>query len=71
MNLTKPCPFTSLVFWFCQATITFLVVSCCCRCGYLPNDLLQKIQKTLTNTHITKQKGTNKSVCNTKKHPHF
>ena len=33
------------------------------------NDVIQKIEKTLNNTHTTTQKLTNNSFCNTKKHP--
>ena len=33
------------------------------------NDVIQKIEKTLNNTHTTTQKLTNNSVRNTKKHP--
>ena len=33
------------------------------------NDVIQKIEKTLNNTHTTTQKRTNNSFCNTKKHP--
>ena len=32
------------------------------------NDVIQKIEKTLNNTHTTTQKLTNNSVRNTKKH---
>ena len=33
------------------------------------NDVIQKIEKTLNNTHTTTQKLTNNSFRNTKKHP--
>ena len=33
------------------------------------NDVIQKIEKTLNNTHTTTQKRTNNSFRNTKKHP--
>ena len=33
------------------------------------NDVIQKIEKTLNNTHTTTQKPTNNSFRNTKKHP--
>ena len=33
------------------------------------NDVIQKIEKTLNNTHATTQKLTNNSFRNTKKHP--
>ena len=33
------------------------------------NDVIQKIEKTLNNTHTTAQKLTNNSFRNTKKHP--
>ena len=33
------------------------------------NDVMQKIEKTLNNTHTTTQKLTNNSFRNTKKHP--
>ena len=33
------------------------------------NDVIQKIEKTLNNTHTTTQKRTNNSLRNTKKHP--
>ena len=32
------------------------------------NDVMQKIEKTLNNTHTTKQKQTNNGFHNTKKH---
>ena len=35
------------------------------------NDVIQKIEKTLNNTHTTTQKLTNNSFRNTKKHPAF
>ena len=35
------------------------------------NDVIQKIEKTLNNTHTTTQKLTNNSFRNTKKHPFF
>ena len=35
------------------------------------NDVIQKIEKTLNNTHTTTQKLTNNSFRNTKKHPEF
>ena len=35
------------------------------------NDVIQKIEKTLNNTHTTTQKLTNNSFRNTKKHPIF
>ena len=35
------------------------------------NDVIQKIEKTLNNTHTTTQKLTNNSFRNTKKHPSF
>ena len=35
------------------------------------NDVIQKIEKTLNNTHTTTQKLTNNSFRNTKKHPKF
>ena len=35
------------------------------------NDVIQKIEKTLNNTHTTTQKLTNNSFRNTKKHPLF
>ena len=35
------------------------------------NDVIQKIEKTLNNTHTTTQKLTNNSFRNTKKHPVF
>ena len=35
------------------------------------NDIIQKIEKTLNNTHTTTQKLTNNSFRNTKKHPIF
>ena len=35
------------------------------------NDVIQKIEKTLNNTHTTTQKLTNNSFRNTKKHPHY
>ena len=33
------------------------------------NDVIQKIEKTLNNTHTTTEKLTNNSFRNTKKHP--
>ena len=35
------------------------------------NDVIQKIEKTLNNTHTTTQKRTDNSFRNTKKHPEF
>ena len=35
------------------------------------NDVIQKIEKTLNNTHTTTQKLTNNSFRNTKKHPNL
>ena len=35
------------------------------------NDVIQKIEKTLNNTHTTTKKLTNNSFRNTKKHPGF
>ena len=35
------------------------------------NDVIQKIEKTLNNTHTTAQNRTNNSFCNTKKHPKY
>ena len=35
------------------------------------NDVIQKIEKTLNNTHTTTQKLTNNSFRNTKKHPEY
>ena len=35
------------------------------------NDVIQKIEKTLNNTHTTTQKLTNNSFRNAKKHPKF
>ena len=62
MNLPKRCPSTSLVFYFGW----FL-------CGRVrsPNDVIQKTEKTFNNSNTTKQKGANKSLCNTKKTPTF
>ena len=46
---------------------SFLVL----RMVWSPNDVKQKIQKTLNNTHTTTQKLTNNGFRNTKKHPNF
>lgn len=54
---------------YCQWS--FSVVANCWRWLQSPNDVIQKNEKTLNNTqhHKTKQKGTNNSLCNAKKHP--
>ena len=62
-GLTKRCPSTSLVFFI---SFLFLVVSY----GVVDGSDHQKTEKTLNNSNTTKQKGVNKSLCNTKKHPH-
>ena len=48
-----------------------MVVSWCCARVQSPNDIIQKIEKTLDNTHTTEQKQTNNIFGNTKKHPFF
>ena len=57
-NASKDLPFyvwLSFSWWFLGVADT--------------NDVIQKIEKTLNNTHTTTQKLTNNSVRNTKKHP--
>ena len=48
---------------------TFQTVVWCCGRVQSPNDVIQKIERTLNKTHTTTQKRTNNGLRNTKKPP--